>query len=111
MIHSQPICAKNAEDKYTFKPSKTKVNFCIPSIHGLENIFLTQSCQIFWPRYQVDMAECCLQVVPASLQTLQAFQSMRPSGITMRAQLHAMLDRALIKLAKLLRDTQEMHPW
>lgn len=52
-----------------------------------------------------------LQVAPASLQTLQAFQGMRPKGLTMRAQLHAMLDRALIKLAKLLRETQEIHPW
>ena len=52
-----------------------------------------------------------MQVAPASLQTLQAFHAMRPKGITMRAQLHAMLDRALIKLAKLLKDTQEIHPW
>ena len=59
------------------------------------------------------ISECILplKVAPASLQTLQAFQGMRPQGITMRAQLHAMLDRALIKLAKLLKDTQEIHPW
>ena len=42
---------------------------------------------------------------------MRAFQDMRPVGVTMRGQLHAMLDRALIKLLKILKDTQDMHPW
>ena len=50
-------------------------------------------------------------MVPAGLQALQAFHAVRPASEGMRAQLHAMLDRSLIKLAKALQKILDMHPW
>lgn len=45
------------------------------------------------------------------LQVLQGLLQLRPQQPSQRTQLHAMLDRALVKLAKSLVGIQEAHPW
>ena len=52
-----------------------------------------------------------MQIAGAALEALKIFHSIRPKNVTMRAQVHAMLDRALQKLSKLLHDLQNIHPW
>ncbi|KAK9822576.1 hypothetical protein WJX74_006339 [Apatococcus lobatus] len=51
------------------------------------------------------------QVMPDMLQVLQGLMQLQPQQSSQRTQLHAMLDRALVKLAKTLVGTQETHPW
>ena len=51
------------------------------------------------------------QVMPDMLQVLQSLLQLRPEQPLGRLQLHAMLDRALVKLARTLVGTQEAHPW
>lgn len=53
------------------------------------------------------------QIAPPLLETLQRFsaaRSARPPG-AQRNQVQAMLDRAVLKLLKTLRQVQEAHPW
>ena len=52
-----------------------------------------------------------LQVVPDMLQVLQGLMQLRPDQPSGRTQLHAMLDRALVKLTRTLVGVQEAHPW
>ena len=49
--------------------------------------------------------------MPDMLQVLQGLIQLRPQQSSQRTQLHAMLDRALVKLARTLVGTQEAHPW
>ena len=53
------------------------------------------------------------QTAPALLQTLQQFVAARAAhGVGgQRSQVRAMLDRAILKLLKTLRQIQETHPW
>ena len=53
------------------------------------------------------------QVAPPLLATLQQFAGARAgrSAGAARNQVQAMLDRALLKLLKTLRQVQEAHPW
>lgn len=53
------------------------------------------------------------QVGPPLLQTLQQFAAVRAgrAAEAARNQVQAMLDRALLKLLKTLRQVQEAHPW
>ena len=48
------------------------------------------------------------QTVPVLLQALQTLLAARPAKST---QLAVMLDRGLIKLAKVVTNVQEAHPW
>lgn len=47
----------------------------------------------------------------AVLQALQVLIVQRPAVADPRNQLHAMLDRGLLKLAKTLRGAVDAHPW
>lgn len=53
------------------------------------------------------------QIAPPLLQTLQQFAAARAgrSAGAQRNQVQAMLDRAILKLLKTLRQIQETHPW
>lgn len=53
------------------------------------------------------------QIAPPLLQTLQRFGAARVgrSAGARRNQVQAMLDRAILKLLKTLRQIQETHPW
>ena len=53
------------------------------------------------------------QIAPPLLQTLQQFAAARAgrSVGAQRNQVQAMLDRAILKLLKTLRQIQETHPW
>lgn len=58
------------------------------------------------------------QVAPPLLQALQQFAGARAArppggggGSPQRSQVGAMLDRAILKLLKTLRQVQEAHPW
>ena len=52
-----------------------------------------------------------VQAVPDMLHVLQGLLQLRPDQASGRTQLHAMLERALVKLARTLLGTQEAHPW
>ena len=49
----------------------------------------------------------------SELQTLQQFVTARAAHVVggQRSQVRAMLDRAILKLLKTLRQIQETHPW
>ncbi|KAL3137934.1 hypothetical protein ABBQ38_005181 [Trebouxia sp. C0009 RCD-2024] len=51
------------------------------------------------------------QTVPVLLQALQTLLAARPAKGAPRSQLAVMLDRGLIKLAKVITNVQEAHPW
>lgn len=51
------------------------------------------------------------QTVPVLLQALQTLLAARPPKGAPRSQLAVMLDRGLIKLAKVITNVQEAHPW
>ena len=51
------------------------------------------------------------QTVPVLLQALQTLLAARPAKGAPRSQLAVMLDRGLIKLAKVITNVQEVHPW
>lgn len=51
------------------------------------------------------------QTVPVLLQALQTLLAARPARGAPRSQLAVMLDRGLIKLAKVITNIQEVHPW
>ena len=51
------------------------------------------------------------QTVPVLLQALQSLLAARPAKGAPRSQLAVMLDRGLIKLAKVITNVQEVHPW
>ena len=51
------------------------------------------------------------QTVPVLLQALQTLLAARPAKGTPRTQLAVMLDRGIIKLAKVVHNVQEAHPW
>ena len=51
------------------------------------------------------------QTVPVLLQALQTLLAARPVKGGPRSQLAVMLDRGLIKLAKVITNVQETHPW
>lgn len=51
------------------------------------------------------------QTVPVLLQALQSFLSTKTAGNSPRSQLAVMLDRGLIKLAKVITNVLETHPW
>ncbi|DBA79077.1 hypothetical protein WJX77_002150 [Trebouxia sp. C0004] len=51
------------------------------------------------------------QTVPMLLQALQTLLAARPAKGAPRSQLAVMLDRGLIKLAKVITNVQEVHPW
>lgn len=52
-----------------------------------------------------------MQVAPAFLKCLQELLSLRHENTSRRSQLHAMLDRAILKLAKIFTNLLETHPW
>lgn len=51
------------------------------------------------------------QTLPVLLQALQTLLAARPAASSPRTQLAVMLDRGLIKLAKVITNIQETHPW
>ena len=51
------------------------------------------------------------QTVPVLLQALQSFLAAKPAGDSPRTQLAVMLERGLIKLAKVITNVLETHPW
>jgi hypothetical protein len=51
------------------------------------------------------------QVLPAVLQALQVMLPLQPPLPTRGSQLHAMLDRGVLKLAKTIANIQDTHPW
>ena len=51
------------------------------------------------------------QTVPTLLQALQSLLAAKPTGDSPRTQLAVMLDRGLIKLAKVITNVLETHPW
>ena len=57
----------------------------------------------------------CVQVAPAYVQSLQALHTVRERHVSQpgrkHSQLAAMLDRAVLKLAKCLTGLVAMHPW
>ena len=51
------------------------------------------------------------QVLPAILQAMQVLLPLRRQAGRPPSQLHAMLDRGLLKLAKTVADILNTHPW
>lgn len=51
------------------------------------------------------------QVAPAFLKCLQELLPLRHGSTSRRSQLHAMLDRAILKLTKIFTNVLETHPW
>lgn len=51
------------------------------------------------------------QVLPAILQAMQVLLPLRRQAGRPPSQLHAMLDRGLLKLAKTVADVLNTHPW
>lgn len=51
------------------------------------------------------------QVLPAALQAMQLLLPLRRAAGRPASQLHAMLDRGLLKLAKTVGNILNAHPW
>ncbi len=51
------------------------------------------------------------QLLPAMLQAMQVLLPLRRAAGRPPSQLHAMLDRGLLKLAKTVTDILNDHPW